>query len=135
MVSKEIYEFYLLESMHFEEPSDRSIEDLEPFYIPDETPFTPNDIFTYDHLPGNPQIEMAQWIPIAIQEEFGRRFSYVAMDMNIPAGEALELDETKVNEIFQALTERGFNCRRDDELILAATTSDFDPEDFGDPID
>ena len=132
IVSREIYEFYLPESMHYQGPSDGSFEDLEPFYIPDEIPFTPNDIFAFDHLPGDPKIEMAQWMPIAIQEAFGRRFTYVAMDMNVPAGEALELDEGKVSEIVEALEERGFVCRRDDELILAATTSDFDPDEFED---
>lgn len=134
MVSKEIYEFYLPESMHYQGPSDANVEDLEAFYIPDETPFTPNDIFTFDHLPGHPEIEMAKWIPVDIQEEFGRRFSYIAEDMNVPAGEALELDETQLDEIVEALEARGFKCRRDDELILAATTSDYDPEDFDDPI-
>ena len=135
IVSREIYEFYLPESMHYQGPSDGSFEDLEPFYIPDEIPFTPNDIFTFDHLPGDPKIEMAQWMPIAIQEEFGRRLHYTAMDMNVPIGEVLELDETKVDEIVQALEERGFMCRQDDELILAATTSDYDPDEFDDPND
>jgi len=132
MVSKEIYEYYLPESMHYQGPSDKSSQDLRPFYIPDEKPFNPNDIFSFDCLPGDPQIEMAQWIPGAIQKMFGRHFSYYAMDMNVPAGEALKLDESKLDEIVQALEERGFVCQRDDELILAATTSDFDPEEFDD---
>ena len=135
MVSKDIYEFYLPESMHYQGPSDKSDQDLRPFYIPDETPFNPNDIFSFDHLPGHPQIEMAGWMPKEIREKFGRRFRYAAMDMKVPDGEGLELDESKMNEIVEALEERGFECRRDDTLVLAATTSDFDPDEFDDPIE
>jgi len=130
MVTKRIYEFYFPDSMHYDGPELEKVEDLESYYIQDETPFTPNDIFGYDNLPGQPEIEMSTWIPDEIQEKFGRRFRYLAMDMNVPGGEGLELDESRLDEIVKALEASGFECRRDDDLILAATTSDFDPDEF-----
>ncbi len=130
MVSKAIYEFYLPESIHYHSSGESSVEDLTPFYIPDETPFTPKDIFADDHLPGHPEIEMADWMPEDIQNKFGRRVKYNAMDMNVPSGDVLELDESRMEEIVEALESFGFDCRRDDELIIAATIIDFDPEDY-----
>jgi hypothetical protein len=76
---------------------------------------------------------MAAWMPDEVQGKFGRRFKYTAMDMNVPDGEGLALDESKTDEIVEALEIYGFHCRRDDELILGATTSDYDPDEFDDP--
>ena len=134
-VTEKIYEKYLPHSVHNQGPLRPKNIDLKPFYIPDETPFTPNDVFYIDLPPGYPEIEMTAWMPVEIQEKYGRRFKYYAMDMNVPGGYALELDESKLKEILEILEKEGYECRRDDELILAATTCDFDSEDYEDPYE
>ena len=55
------------------------------------------------------------------------------MDMNIPSGEALELDESKLDEIILALEAYGFEPRRDDALVLAALGMDINPNE-GDEV-
>ena len=55
------------------------------------------------------------------------------MDMNIPSGEALELDESKLDEIILALEAYGFETRRDDALVLAALGMDINPNE-GDEV-
>ena len=128
MITEDIYEKYLPHSIHYKGPSRPKSIDLQPFYIPDETPFTPNDVFSIDNPPGHPEIEMTLWIPKEIQEKNARRFRYNAMDMNVPSGEALELDKSKLGEILKIMKNEGYDCQRDDELILAATTCDFSPD-------
>jgi hypothetical protein len=135
MVTKAIYEKYLPGSVHYHGPYKTENIDIMQYYIPDETPFTPNDVFTYDNPPGHPEIEMTAWMPDEIQEKFARRFKYYAMDGNAPGGEALELDKTKLDKILQIMEKEGFDCRRDDELITAATTCDFNPDDYDNPYE
>jgi len=76
---------------------------------------------------------IVQWVPEDIQAQYGRRIRYAAMDMNIPSGEALELDESKLDEIILALEAYGFEPRRDDALVLAALGMDINPNE-GDEV-
>lgn len=73
---------------------------------------------------------MTEWMPKEIQEKFGRKMRYAAMDMNIPKGEILVLDVNQMDEIVAALEEFGYICKRDDDLLVVATTMDFDPDDY-----
>ncbi|MDD2523092.1 MAG: hypothetical protein PHW11_09800 [Anaerolineaceae bacterium] len=130
LVSHEMYEFYLVNSAYYEGPCEPEDGDYAPFDIPPETPFTPNDVVTYDVLPAYPEIEMSEWMPEGIQAKFGRKVRYSAMDMNVPAGDILVLDERHMDEIVAELVKHGFNCRRDDGLLMAGTTLDFDPVDY-----
>lgn len=130
LVSKCIYEFYLTRSEFFEGPKEPEDGDFSQFDIPAETPFSPNDVFYEDDRPAYPEIEMAEWMPEKIQEEFGRKMQYSAKDANAPAGEILILDEERMPEIVAVLEHAGFTCFRDDELLMAAVTLDFDPDDY-----
>jgi hypothetical protein len=130
LVSKELYEFYLTNSSYYEGPYEPEDGDCTPYDIPPETPFTPNDVVMYDELPANPEIEMSEWMPEEIQEKFGRKMRYDAMDMNVPDGEILVLDEEQMDEIVAELEKLGYECRRDDDLLMAGTTLDFDPDDY-----
>ena len=69
-------------------------------------------------------------MPEEIQAKFGRKMSYSAMDMNVPEGEILVLDEKQMDEIVAALEKLRYECRRDDDLLMAGTTLDFDPDDY-----
>ena len=129
-VTKGIYEFYLPHSSHYRGPTNPAENDIERYYIPDDTPFTPNDVVLYDLLPADPEIGMSEWIPDDIQKEFGRTMKYYAMDMNVPHGNVLELDKDRMDDIVRALEAKGYRCRRDDALIEAATVIDFDPEEY-----
>lgn len=130
LVSKEFYEFFLPNSHYYEGPDEPEGGDYSPYDIAPETAFTPNDVLTYDILPSHPEIEMTEWMPKEIQEKFGRKMRYAAMDMNIPKGEILVLDENQMDEIVAALEEFGYICKRDDDLLVVATTMDFDPDDY-----
>ena len=118
--TKALYTFYQKLSSHYHGNDD----------IPAETSFTPNDVFYYDALPAHPEIEMTEWMPAEIQQKYGQLTSYASMDMNVPSGNILVLDEEKVDEIAEALNASGYHCIRDDALILAAVTLDFEPEDY-----
>ncbi len=118
--TKALYAFYQQQSSHFDWEND----------IPAETSFTPNDVVVYDILPAYPEIEMSEWIPVEIQKKYGQLTSYASMDMNVPSGNILVLDKEKVVEIAEALNASGYHCIRDDALILAAVTLDFEPEDY-----
>ena len=130
LVSTELYVFYLTKSSYYEGPYEPEDGDYRPFDIAPETPFTPNDVLTYEELPANPEIEMTEWMPEEIQEEFGRKMRYYAMDMNVPRGEILVLEEKQMDEIAAELEKAGYVCKRDDDLLNAGITLDFDPDDY-----
>jgi hypothetical protein len=69
-------------------------------------------------------------MPVEIQEKYVSKSRYYAMDMNVPSGEVLNLSEEHMDEIAAALEEAGYHTRRDDDLINAAITLDFDPDDY-----
>lgn len=129
-VTKGIYEFYLPHSSHYRGPTYPAEDTINRYYLPDDTPFTPNDVVLEDVFPAYPEIEMSEWIPVDIQKEFGRTMKYYAMDMNVPHGDVLELDEDRMDDIVRALEAKGYRCRRDDALIEAATVIDFDPDEY-----
>lgn len=130
LVSKELYEFYLPNSDYYQGPKEPEDGNFDPYDIPPEIPFTPNDVVMDDVLPANPEIEMSEWMPEEIQEKFGRKMRYATMDMNVPEGEILVLEEKQMDEIVAALEKLGFVCKRDDDLLMAGTTLDFDPDDY-----
>ncbi len=130
MVSKDLYEFYLTNSAYYEGPNEPEDGNFDPYDIAPETPFTPNDVVVYDVLPANPEIEMSEWMPKEIQEKFGYKMHYAGMDMNVPGGEILVLDEKRLDEIVTELEKLGYKCKRDDNLLMAGTTLDFDPDDY-----
>jgi len=130
LVSREMYEFYLVNSAYYEGPIEPEDGDYTRFDIASETPFTPNDVVTYDSLPTYPEIEMSEWMPEEIQAKFGRKMGYSAMDMSVPEGDILVLKEKQMDEIVAELKKLGYECRRDDGLLMAATTLDFDPDDY-----
>ena len=136
LVSKEMYEFYLENSSYYEGPDEPEDGDYAPYDIKPETPFTPNDVVTYAALPAYPEIEMSEWMPKEIPAKFGRKIGYSAMDMNVPDGDILVLKEKQMDEIVAVLEKLGYECRRDDDLLMAGTTLDFDPDDNpGNPDD
>ncbi len=134
LVSPEMYVFYACNSDHYEGPFDPIFdpedEDYNFYDIPPETPFTPNDVVTYDVLPAYPEIEMSEWMPEEIQAKYGHKTRYSAMDMHVPEGEILMLNEKQMDEIAAELEKHGYACRRDDDLLMAGTTLDFDPDDY-----
>ena len=130
LVSQEMYEFYLPNSDYYQGPSEPEDGNYEPYDIPPETPFTPNDVVLYDVLPANPEIEMSEWMPEEIQAKYGEKRRYYAMDMNVPEGEILVLEEKQMDEIVAELEKLGYECKRNDELLMAGTTLDFDPDDY-----
>jgi hypothetical protein len=130
LVSKELYEFYLPNSDHYEGPQEPEDGNFDTYDIAPESPFTPNDVLTYEELPANPEIEMTEWMPEEIQEKFGQKMRYYAMDMNVPDGEILVLEEAQMDEIVAELENLGYVCSRDDDLLIAGTTLDFDPDDY-----
>ena len=130
MVSQEMYDFYLVNSANYEGTDEPEDGDYAPYDIPPETPFTPNDVVTYDSLPAYPEIEMSEWMPEGIQAKFGKKTRYSAMDMNVPDGAILVLKEKQMEEIVAELEKLGYECRRDDDLLIAGTTLDFDPDDY-----
>ena len=132
LVSQEMYEFYLVNSAHYMGANEPEDGDYTPYDIAPETPFTPNDVVTYDALPAYPEIEMSEWMPEGIQAKFGRKVRYSAMDMNVPEGQILVLEEKQMDEIVAELEKLGYECRRDDDLLMAGTTLDFDPDDYPD---
>lgn len=129
-VSENLYAFYLVNSSFYLGLDNPTPQDIEEYDLLPDTPFTPNDVVKEDQLPAHPEIEMNQWMPTEIQAKYGRKMPYYAMDMHVPDGEMLVLDEDKLDEIAEALEEMGYACLRDDALIISATTLDFDPEDF-----
>lgn len=131
-VSADLYAYYLANSAYYQGPANPSPQEVEDYDLPGETPFTPNDVVMVDELLAHPEIEMSEWMPAEIQQKYGRRMPYYAMDMNVPGGDMLVLDEAKIDEIAAALENLGYICRRDDELLIAATTLDFNPEDYPD---
>lgn len=130
LVSQEMYEFYLVNSAHYMGANEPEDGDYTPYDIAPETPFTPNDVVTYDALPVYPEIEMSEWMPEGIQAKFGRKVRYSAMDMNVPEGQILVLEEKQMDEIVAELEKLGYECRRDDDILMAGTTLDFDPDDY-----
>jgi hypothetical protein len=134
LVSLEMYVFYACNSDHYEGPFDPIFdpedEDYNFYDIPQETPFTPNDVVTYDVLPAYPEIEMSEWMPEEIQVKYGRKTRYSAMDMNVPDGDILVLKEKQTDEIVTELEILGYECHRDDDLLMAGTALDFDPDDY-----
>ena len=132
LVSQEMYEFYLVNSAHYEGPGEPKDGDYTPYGIAPETPFTPNDVVTYDALPAYPEIEMSEWMPEDVQAKFGRKTRYSAMDINVPEGVILVLKEKQMDQIVAALEKLGYECRRDDDLLMTGTTLDFNPDDYPD---
>lgn len=76
---------------------------------------------------------MSEWMPEEIQAKFGRKMGYSAMDMNVPGGSILVLKEKQMDKIVAELEKLGYVCRRDDDLLMAGTTLDFDPDDYAFP--
>lgn len=130
LVSKELYQFYLVNLASFEDPREPGEANYDAYDIPAETAFTPNDVVCEDLRPFYPEIEMSAWIPNYIQKKFGKTLCYAAMDMNVPKGDILVLDEKQMAEIVSELEKVGYKCLRDDDLLMAATTLDFDPDDY-----
>ena len=130
LITKTMYEFYLPKSEYYQAPDEPEDGNFDAHAIPPETPFTPNDVVHEDVLPAYPEIEMSEWMPTNIQKKYGRKLRYYAMDMNVPDGDILVLDESKMNEIVAELEEVGYECIRDDDLLMTATTLDFDPDDY-----
>ena len=130
LVSTELYIFYLTKSSYYDGPYEPEDGDYTPYDIAPETPFTPNDVLTYEELPANPEIEMSEWMPEEIQAKFGRKIGYSTMDMNVPEGDIMVLEEKQMDEIVAALEKLRYECRRDDDLLMAGTTLDFDPDDY-----
>lgn len=130
LVSEEIYKFFLPHSSYYEGPYSLEDEDYREFDLPADTLFTPNDVVYTDVRLAYPEIEMSSWIPVEIQNKYGRKLQYYAMDGNVPAGDILELDEEKMDNIVAELESFGYTCRRDEELIYAAIVLDFDPDDY-----
>jgi len=135
------YQRYLQLSQYYQGPKNISGEELQPYYLSDETPFTLNDVLNPENEeshPGSPDMEMSSWIPQEIQTKFGRRSCYYAMDGNVPGGEVLELDNKRTEEIIHAMEEMGYHCRMDDALIENAYGSSFNPDEypqaFGEPV-
>ena len=60
LVSTELYIFYLTKSSYYDGPYEPEDGDYTPYDIAPETPFTPNDVLTYEELPANPGIEMSE---------------------------------------------------------------------------
>ena len=140
MPTKAYYERYLANSMHYKGPSRPADgQDLTPFYIADETPFTPNDVFWYDDwtcFPSHAEIDMSVWMPKEIQEKYGKTRKYYSCGGNpVPPGNILDLDDDRVDEIVADLEVAGFVCREDDDLISNATTFDIDLDDYPDRDD
>jgi len=129
-VSSDLYAYYLANSAYYQGPANPSPQEIEDYDLPGETPFTPNDVVMVDELPAHPEIEMSEWMPAEIQQKYGRKMPYYGMDLNVPGGDMLVLDGEKIDEIATALEKLGYICRRDDELLIAATTLDFDAEDY-----
>lgn len=73
---------------------------------------------------------MSEWMPEEIQAKFGRKIGYSTMDMNVPEGDIMVLEEKQMDEIVAALEKLRYECRRDDDLLMAGTTLDFDPDDY-----
>jgi hypothetical protein len=73
---------------------------------------------------------MSEWMPAEIQEKYGTKMRYAAMDMNVPGGDILVLEEKQMDVIVAELEKLGFVCRRDDDLLMAGTTLDFDPDEY-----
>lgn len=132
-VSQEMYEFYLVNSYHYEGPEEPEDGDYAPFDVAPETPFTPNDVVRYDERPAYPEIEMSEWMPVEIQDKIGSKMGYSAMDMNVPGGYILVLEDKQMGNIVAELERLGYECRRDDDLLMAGTTLDFDPDDYAFP--
>lgn len=129
-VSEDLYAFYLVNSSFYQGSANPFPHEIEDYDLPGETPFTPNDVVLVDELPAHPEIEMSAWMPVEILQKFSRKIPYYGKDMNVPDGDVLVLDEEKIGEIAAALEELGFTCRRDDKLLIAATTLDFDPNEY-----
>ena len=130
LVSEEIYNFYLVNSSLYQGPSHPTVQEIETYDLPPETRFTPNDVVMYDTFSAHPEIEMSDWMPVEIQEKYGQKTHYQAMDMSVPNGEFLILSESLMDEIVAALENMGYQPRRDDDLIDAATILEYDPEDY-----
>ena len=86
--------------------------------------------FFYENPPGHPEIEMSSWVPKEIQDKFGLLKQYYAMDGNVPGGNILILDESRMDEIVKEMESHGFHCIRNDSLIEEAYGTSFNPEDF-----
>jgi hypothetical protein len=130
LVSEEFYNFFLVYSSFYQGPRHPTAQEIETYDLPPETLFTPNDVVMYDTFHAHPEIEMSEWMPVEIQEKYGSKSRYYAMDMNVPSGEVLNLSEEHMDEIAAALEEAGYQTRRDDDLINAAITLAFDPDDY-----
>ena len=130
LVTEENYNFYLVNSSLYQGPSHPTAQEIETYDLPPETLFTPNDAVMYDTFHAHPEIEMSEWMPVEIQEKYGQKTQYYAMDMSVPSGEVLNLSEAHMDEIVAALENAGYHPRRDDDLIDAATILDYDPEDY-----
>ena len=130
LVSEEIYEFYLPHSSYYEGPYSLEDEDYRDFDLPADTLFTPNDVVYTDVRPAYPEIEMSVWMPAEIQDKYGRKLQYYAMDGNVPEGDILVLDEKKAKKIVAELQSLGYICRQDEALIYDAIMLDYDPDDY-----
>ncbi len=122
--------FYLIKSSCHEGPYEPEDGDCTPYDIAPETPFTPNDVLTYEELPANPEIEMSEWMPEEIQEKFGRKMRYYAMDMNVPRGEILFWKRNRWTRSRLSLKRPVMSASAMMICSMPAITLDFDPDDY-----
>lgn len=87
-----------------------------PAFPPADSPFDPEQI--PGHVDGDwpawPAQDMLRWMPWDLQKAWGRR---VASNFN---GDFLELDGGDESALVASLTQRGFCCVKDSELVRRA---------------
>ena len=83
---------------------------------PAEVPFDQDqiDLVCDGDWPAWPQQRMLNWVPEAIQEQFGE-----VADTRLN-GQYLEIPEEKLQAVIQALEAHGYQCRVDDQAVLTA---------------
>ena len=117
---KELYEAVLRMSDQYEGPWRVEDGDLSSFYLSDDTIYTEEDVFNFQGSgisPGHPEIEMSQWIPLDIQDKYGKTGRYYRMDGSAPKGNILDFEKDKLDKIIQMFEVEGYHCRRDNELV------------------
>lgn len=134
MPTREFFERYLKNSSHYRGPTETvKGQDLSKYYITASKPFSPNDVLNledWEDVPYHAEIEMSAWVPQQIQGEFGSKTHYYAMDMDVPPGEVLMIEQDQTEAVIQKMGELGYTCVEDQELVADACTFDLNPEDY-----
>ena len=82
----------------------------------EEQPFDADDFgYSDGDIPGWPAAEMLDWMPTAVQAQYGRR------EPTTISGDYLALPGDAVDAIASALARRGYQCTRDDDLVTRAS--------------